>query len=187
MAVETFKTPIGRACFVHAFEPTKNDQDEDRYSIMLVFPKSVDLAPMRKKIKAAIKEKFAGKKIPSNFKDDPFRDTSEKDHLGEPFEKECKGGVFMTAVSKYRPEVVDRNVNELLDRDDFDSGDYARAAVNLFFYNTKGNQGISFGLQNIQKAKDGTRLAGGRSAKEDFESLEDDEDLSEDDEDSILD
>lgn len=187
MAVETFKTPIGRACFVHAFEPTTNENDEERYSIMLVFPKDTDLTFVRQKVKKAIKEKFAGKKLPSNFRSDPFRDTEEKEHLGAPFDKECAGGVFMTAVSKYRPEVVDRNVNELMDRDDFDSGDYARVAVNLFFYNKKGNQGVSFGLQNIQKAKGGTRLAGGRSAKEDFDNLEDEEGIEDDEDESILD
>ena len=176
---ETFKTPVGRACFAHVFEPTQNDAGEERYSMMLVFPEDTDLEPMKRKIRKAIKEQFVGKKVPANFRSDPFRDNSEKEHLGEPF---TSPGTFISAVSKYQPGVVDRNLNELLDRSDFDSGDYARMSINLFFYNTKGNQGISFGLQNIQKAKDGKRLSGGRPARDDFDKMDDD-DFPDDDED----
>ncbi len=70
------------------------------------------------------------------------------------------------------------------DTSDFDSGDYCRLSVNLFFYNKKGNQGISFGLQNVQKAQPGKRLAGGTPAREDFNKLEsedDDDPMEEDD------
>ena len=40
----------------------------------------------------------------------------------------------------------------------------------------EGNKGIAAGLNNIQKVKDGDRLAGGSTAEEDFDELEDESD-----------
>ena len=58
-----------------------------------------------------------------------------------------------------------------LDNDDFYSGCYGSASINFFPYNTKGNKGVAAGLNNVIKTRDGERLAGGKTAEEDFADL----------------
>ena len=47
--------------------------------------------------------------------------------------------------------------------------------VTFFPFNANGNRGIAAGLGNIQKVKDGERLAGRTSAASDFDDLGDEE------------
>ena len=49
--------------------------------------------------------------------------------------------------------------------------------MSAYCYNTNGNRGVTFGLENVQKVRDGEMLGGGASrAEDDFDVLEDDED-----------
>ena len=67
----------------------------------------------------------------------------------------------------YRPGVVDKQHNPI-DLEEMDTflygGMYARAAIAAFAYDTKGNKGISFGLNAIQIVKDGEPLGSRVSA-----------------------
>ena len=56
------------------------------------------------------------------------------------------------------------------------SGDYCNVSVNFYAYNANGNRGVAAGLGNIQKVKDGERLAGKASASADFTEVEGDDD-----------
>ena len=56
------------------------------------------------------------------------------------------------------------------------SGCYANVSVDFYAFNTRGNLGIACGLGNIQKVRDGERLTGERSAEDDFEALDDEDD-----------
>ena len=56
------------------------------------------------------------------------------------------------------------------------SGCYANVSVDFYAFSVNGNSGIACGLGNIQKVRDGERLTGERSAEDDFEALDDDED-----------
>ena len=66
-------------------------------------------------------------------------------------------------------------MNVILDKTEIYSGCYCNVSVNFAAYN-QGAAGITAYLGNIQKVKDGERLAGGTTAQEDFEAVEDDED-----------
>jgi hypothetical protein len=68
---------------------------------------------------------------------------------------------------------VDRSVQPILDSSEVYSGCYARVSINAFAYNTNGNRGISFGLNHVQKTRDGDFLGGRTRAEDDFEALED--------------
>ena len=167
-----------RLSYAHLFEPFSfNDDQEPKYSVVLLIPKS-DKATI-KKIKAAQKaaleqgksSKFNGK-IPTNWSNTLRDGDEEKDLEDNP---EFAGHYFMTVSAKTRPGIVDRNVQPILDSTEVYSGCYARASINAFPYSVSGNKGVSFGLNHIQKIKDGEPLGGRSNAEDDFDSLDDDE------------
>jgi len=167
-----------RLSYAHLFEPFSfNDDQEPKYSVVLLIPKS-DKATI-KKIKAAQKaaleqgksSKFNGK-IPTNWSNTLRDGDEEKDLEDNP---EFAGHYFMTVSAKTRPGIVDRNVQPILDSTEVYSGCYARASINAFPYSVSGNKGVSFGLNHIQKLKDGEPLGGRSNAEDDFDALDDDE------------
>lgn len=160
------KTPVFRVSFPQVFEAKSFNNGEPKYSVVMIFDKKADLREMKRILKEAAHERF-GAKLPPNLKD-AFRDGKEKAHLqgyGEDV-------VFCTASSKQRPGLVDQKVQPIVDRDEFYAGCYARATVSAFAYDTNGNKGVSFGLNNIQKVRDGERFDGRTDATDDFEEVD---------------
>ena len=88
------------------------------------------------------------------------------------------GHWFINANSKTAPQIVDKAVKPILDRDEVYSGCYARVSLNFYAFNSNGNKGIACGLGNIQKIRDGESLGGRSSAADDFSTEEDDDFLS---------
>lgn len=158
-----------RFCYAHVFEPTSvgDDETNKKYSVSILIPK--DDTKTIEKIKAAIEEaakagasKFGGK-VPKNLKT-PLRDGDE-----ERDDEVYEGCMFLTANSGTKPGIVDKDLNPILNKDEFYSGCYGRASINFFAYNTNGAKGIACGLQNLQKLEDGERLSGITSSpEEDF-------------------
>lgn len=89
-----------------------------------------------------------------------------------------KGHYFINANSRTAPQIVDRNLNPILDRDDVYSGCYARVSLTFYAFNSNGNKGVAVGLGNIQKIKDGTPLGGRSTAKDNFSKVSDDDFLA---------
>ena len=160
-----------RFCYAHVFEPvTMNDGDNPKYNISILIPKSdkKTLDKIKKAIEAAKqagKAKIADKngKIPSTIKL-PLRDGDEERSDDDAF----ANSYFLNATSNRKPTIVDRNLDQIMDKDEFYSGVYGRISLNMFAFNTSGNKGIAAGLQNLQKLEDGEMLAGGSTADEDF-------------------
>jgi len=169
MASEKVLTPEFRASFVHVFKPKAFGTGEPKYSVMMIFDQKTDISALKTIALEAAKEKW-GDKLPSNFRG-PFRDGAEKAHL----DGLGPGTVFSTASTTTPPGVVDRNIQAILDPSDFYSGCYARATVNAFAYDRNGNRGVSFGLQNIQKLRDGVPLSGRSRPEDDFDALGDED------------
>lgn len=103
----------------------------------------------------------------------PFRNQSEKakrDAQGEltfpPGHED--GGIFVNIKTSKKPAVVDESVQPItdLEQQKFYAGCWAIAAVNAYAYDNKGNAGVAFGLESLQKVADGDPL-GGRTAPED--------------------
>ena len=127
-------------------------------------------------IDAAIEEgiaKFGGKKPNKAAIKLPLRDgdTEREDEA-------YAGHWFINANSKTAPQIVDKAVKPILDRDEVYSGCYARVSLNFYAFNSNGNKGIACGLGNIQKIRDGEPLGGRSSAADDFSTEEDDDFLS---------
>lgn len=164
-----------RFSYVHVFEPQAIDEGSPKkYSVSIIIPKSDK--KLLAKIKTAIdnaaeagKVKLGGK-IPANLKT-PLRD-GDLEREDDPIYENC---MFIGATSQSKPGVVDKDLNPIIDRDEFYSGCYGRASINFYAFNASGNKGIAAGLNNLQKLEDGERLSGGSTAEEDFGSDSDDD------------
>lgn len=168
-----------RLSYCHVFEPYSSDPDNDpTYSTVLLIPKKdkKTIAALRRAQKAALENgkdtKFGGR-IPKEWKDTIHDGDEEADLERNP---EYEGHWYMSVSSRTRPGVVDRDVQPILDSTEVYSGCYARVSLNAFPYNTKGNKGVSFGLNNIQKLGDGEPLGGRSRAEDEFDAVDDDDD-----------
>jgi len=168
-----------RISFANIWEPKSINGSEEKYSVSCIIPKDdkKTLAKIHKAVEAAKeagKSKKWGGKIPPNIKL-PLRDGD----IDRPDDDAYENAFFINATSKDAPQIVDRKVQPILDPMDCGSGDYCNVSVNFYAFNANGNRGIAAGLGNIQKVKDGERLAGRASAASDFSEVEeaDDEDV----------
>lgn len=180
MAMNATKVVTGkvRLSYAHVWEPVSINDSKPKYSVSLVIPKS-DKETIKKinaAVDAAIEEgiaKFGGKRPNKAALKLPLRDgDTERD------DEVYKNCFFVNANSTTAPQIVDRTVQPILDREEVYSGCYARVSINFYAYNTNGNKGVACGLGNIQKIADGEPLGGRTSAKDDFSSLEDEDFLS---------
>lgn len=151
-----------RFSYCNIFEPkASGDNEELKYSVMLLIPKS-DTATLGK-IKAAIaeaRENFCKKNGASALPANPVNPLHDGDgvkpNTGEPYNAECKGCYVMnvSCSAKQKPVVVDAAGNAILDPGEVYSGCYGRASINFYGYSNK-RKGIGAGLLAIQKLHDG--------------------------------
>lgn len=167
-----------RLSYFHGWEPTSINGGPERYSVSVLIPKEdkETVKAINDAIDAAIEEgiaKFGGKKPNKAAIKLPLRDgdTEREDEA-------YAGHWFINANSKTAPQIVDKAVKPILDRDEVYSGCYARVSLNFYAFNSNGNKGIACGLGNIQKIRDGESLGGRSSAADDFSTEEDDDFLS---------
>lgn len=167
-----------RLSYFHGWEPTSINGGPERYSVSVLIPKddTETVEAINKAIDAAIEEgiaKFGGKKPNKAAIKLPLRDgdTEREDDA-------YAGHWFVNANSKTAPQIVDRAVKPIIDRDEVYSGCYARVSLNFYAFNSNGNKGIACGLGNIQKIRDGEPLGGRSSAADDFSTEEDDDFLA---------
>jgi len=191
MTQETTKVVTGkvRLSYAHIFTPQPDDNGVHKYSTAILIPKS-DKETLRK-IKLAVdaakeggKSKWGGK-IPANIKL-PLRDGDEE----KPDDEAYAGHYFINATSKTKPGIAKpigkgpdgkRKFQEITDTTEVYSGCYAKASLNFYAFDAKGNRGIAAGLNHIVKVQDGEFLGGRASVQDDFADVEFDE--YEDDED----
>lgn len=167
-------TPTFRVSYPNVFKPKRNELNgQDEFSIVALFKKGEDLTALKTAAQKAIVDKWGPDKAkwPANLRS-PFRLQEEraKEVDGKrilPAGHE-EGAVFLNLKSKQRPGVVDQNVQDILEESQFYAGCYARASVNAYAYDQKGNRGVSFGLGNIQKVRDGDPLGNRAKPEQDF-------------------
>jgi hypothetical protein len=160
-----------RGSYVNVFRARRNDlSGQDEYSLVVLIPKTdkktVDL--IQGAIDTAKNKKWAGR-FPANFRD-PMRDGDEMDSPNEAY----SGHYYINTKSKQRPGVVDADRQEIIDPNDFISGDYCRVSMNAYAYDQKGNRGVAFGLNNVQVLEKGEPLTSRARAEDDFADSEDD-------------
>ena len=165
-------TPEFRVSFPSLFTPKEYDGGDAKYCLTMLFPKTTDLsAPaitgglsLKRIIHNAIVETYGPDKDkwPKQFRR-PFRDGNEKEGT-----EGYKDVIFVSATSKKRPGLVDKDLNPILSEEAFYAGCWARAEVIAFTYETKGNKGVSLSLQNVQKLRDDTSFSGRKKAEDVF-------------------
>lgn len=170
--IKKLTTGIFRVSFPHVFKPQTTPSGEQRFSVVMLFPKDAeaDLKALKALAKTAAFEKWGkdsieSKKVKPQW---PWRDGEEKAEQYDGYE----GMIFMTASSKNKPKVVDKNVEPIIDESEFYPGCFAKAAVNAYAWEWKGKKGVSFGLINLQKVKDGEAFGFSSKPEDDFEVVE---------------
>lgn len=161
-----------RFCYVNVFEPTAmNEDDTPKYNICILISKD-DKATLDKINKAIAAAKEAGKAKLANKNGQlpadaalklPLRD-GDAERADDPAFENC---YFINANSNRKPSIVDRDLNPIMEKEEFYSGCYGRASINFYAFNVS-SKGIAAGLNNLQKLEDGEMLAGGSTAEEDF-------------------
>ena len=171
-------TGIVRLSYEHVWEPASINGSNPKYSVSLIIPKDdvKTIAAINQAVENAIKDgaaKFGGKIPPKGALKLPLRDgDTERD------DEAYRNAYFVNANSTTAPQIVDRAVQPILDRNEVYSGCYARVSINFYAFNSNGNKGVACGLGNIQKVRDGEPLGGKASAESDFASDEDDDFLN---------
>ena len=172
-------TPKFRVSYPNVFRAKKNDlSGKDEFSVVALFPKGSDLRALQAAAKEVTVEKWGAdpKKWPKNLRS-PFRKHEEKmtetDDGKQVYPSGMEeGGIFMNLKSSQKPGVVDATVQDIIEESEFYAGCYARATVRAYAYEMKGNSGVSFGLQNIQKVAEGDPLGSRTKAQSDFSAIE---------------
>lgn len=177
-----FKTPVFRVAFPHVFEAKqRNNQGKAKFSVAMLFdPVAIKQDPQQQKLLDAMKQAVTDacmekwNKIPGKFKK-PFKKGDEQisgktDEVYDGF----TGMVVVYSNSDTKPGLVDQGMNAIIEPGEFYGGVYAQATVSVFAWDhPTGGKGVSFGLQNIQKVRDGDSFGGGKSdPNEDFEAIE---------------
>lgn len=157
-------TPEFRVSFPAVFEPSGMEGQAKKYSVTMLIPKTVDISELKALVKAAVEAKWPDlTKRPKGLRN-PIRDgDAEKAEMDG-----YAGHWFMTARSSNRPGLVNQNVKPILSQDEFYAGCFARASVTAYAYEKSGNKGVAFGLQNVQKLKEGEPFSGRSKAEDDF-------------------
>lgn len=191
----TATTPVGTACFVHLWEPSEGLDGQDSYGLVLVFTEDTDLKDLKKICGRAAAAKFGERKVREWMKQEsfklPFRNAEDYGKYGEPF---VEGNTFLNLRSNSAPGIVDRykdrktgKARVITDEGEVYAGSQIRCTVYAHAFDTRGNKGVTFLLNNVQKWDEGERLAGRSAAADDFEAEEAEDAGITDDGDSIFD
>lgn len=162
MAVSPLNTPRFRGSYINVFKARKNDLNgKDEYSVVALFPKGADLSALKKAANDAIVEKLGADKTkwPKGLRS-PFRDQAEREKDGKLPDGHEAGAIFINLKSTEKPGIVDANVQDILEERQVYSGAWFIANIRPYYYDQKGNKGVSFGLLNLQKVADGDPLGG---------------------------
>ena len=172
MAISNTLTPEFRAGFVALFKPSRpaNTTQDPKYSVRALFPPTTNLDALKKAAHQAAVEKW-GDKIPKTIRS-PFR---RNDELENPVPGIGDDWIVMTFSAKEdrRPGLVGPKLEDIIDDSLVYSGCWMRAEVRAYAYDQQGNRGVSFGLQNVQKLRDGEPLGSAKiPASKVFEAVE---------------
>jgi hypothetical protein len=143
--------------------------DEPKFSMVCIIPKTdtVTLAKIKAAQEAAINLKWPTKKPPkidSTLHDGDLPRPSN----GEDFGEECKNCMVISVSSKFKPQVIDRQGNEVIDPSEVVSGDYFKVSLQFYAYDFSGKRGVSAGLGNLLFWDKGESLGGTSRATDDF-------------------
>lgn len=170
-------TPAATLSYPYLDQPQASDEPgkKPKYSGAFVFAKDADLSALKAAVAAVAEAKWPGKSVKmfeSGALRSPFRyDGEEKGYpAGSIFfnarSEQKPGCVYAFAGSNGKPEIIPADKI----RDALYPGAKVRASVTAFAYDAKGNKGVSFALNNIQKLGEGERLDNRLAAENEFDA-----------------
>jgi hypothetical protein len=159
-----------RISYANLFTPRKNDKGEDEFGGQLIIPKTdtrtLELIRTEAERVSVKKWGVTGKTGPTTLRDG---DTDPKTRG----KSEYAGMMFMSVRSKTQPGIVDTQRQPVIDPRAIVSGDYIRADIAAYAYDSKGNKGVSFFLNNVQFLRKGEPLSGAQRAEDAFSDWND--------------
>ena len=192
---EKILTPEFRVSFPAIFEPrAAQPGDKAKYGVTMLFrvtetaeskrlgEKVVDIAPLKDAVRLVAEQKFGTDRTKWPKLKLPFRSTAQEEDAAKKNQPGYDTGVIFAMAScpgtNARPGIVyshagpDGRPAPLTIPSDFYGGCYARATINPYYWEYMGKQGISFGLQNVQKLRDGEPFGSRAAAENDFDAVE---------------
>ena len=164
--VDNIITPEFRLSFPNLFRPRASGQSKkEKYSLSMLFLAGADLSKLKAQANEVAREKW-GDKVSSMKLKTPFLNAGDY-----PYEGYEQGMVLIRASSIQKPGIVDAKVQPVLDESEVYPGCYCRASIRAFAYDQEGNKGVSFGVVNVQKIRDGEPLGGRTRPEDDFEPV----------------
>ncbi len=170
MATEkNYVTPVFTASYPNLFTARYNElAKRDEFSVVALFKTGEDLSGMKAAAEAALEKKFgsARAKWPRNLRT-PFRDQAEKAKDGVLPPGHVPGAVWVNFRTTQKPGIVDQDRQPILDPHKIYGGCKMRVTYRAYGYSQGGNQGVNFGLVNVQFVGDGEPFGTPRVAAED--------------------
>lgn len=172
-------TPVGRVSWPYLAKP----DDNGKYGMTMIFDKDTDIKALKKLVLDCIKEEW-GDKFKPNQLSLPFKAGNDKADDEGNVRPEHVDATLVTVGTKYAPTCLDgtKGKKQIPTADveaEVYPGCYAIAQVHAYAWEYKeGNKvmkrGVSLGLLNVLKYKDGERLGGGKrfSAEDAFADVE---------------
>jgi hypothetical protein len=166
-------TGVVRGSYLSLFQAklpqNAKEGDTPKYSMTVLIPKTdvATLAKLEAAREVAITTKWPGKR-PAKIDTTLHDGDAPKVSNGEDYGDECKGHMVMAVASKYKPKILDRESNEIIDPAECGSGDYFKVSLSAYGYDYSGKRGVSFGLGNVLFWERGESLGGKSRAEDDF-------------------
>jgi hypothetical protein len=161
-------TPEAVLSFPNLFSPRppRNDGDKPKYGCALLFKKQADrwqddpgLEHLRAALAAEVNAEWPSKDKRPKIKW-PILDGDEENYAG------YEGHWYIRCNSIRRPTVVGPDPSvEIIDAEELYAGAIVKAQVDAFTYNRPDSKGVTFGIEMLQKRRDGERIDGGGRAK----------------------
>lgn len=168
-------TPEAQISYPNIFQPN----EKGKYTASLVFAPGTDLTALKKAAMEVVLEKFGEKKGVEMIKKGIVKIEGGAHHTFRT-DAEAKGypegSVFINVSSRKKPGVVsifpgpDGRPLPITNEEEIYPGAVVIASVNPYWYDVDGNKGVAWGLNNIQKRRDGERLDGRQAAEDEFEA-----------------
>lgn len=163
MKKRRYTTPVGNVLFAdHCLVKKDTGGGNMKYQLTLILDIDADTSDLEKAIDE-MAEYCWGKDRPKDF----FHPIQLGDEQDKPLDQ-MKGKKFLRLKSDFEPGICDAQLQPITDPKDWYSGCFVRATFNIFPFHEGKNAGISLGLNNIQKCKDGPRWSGVVAAENDF-------------------
>lgn len=166
-------TPEAIISYPAIFETDKNG----KFGCALVFPAGTDLSDLKQAAFQVVVDKFGEPKAKEMLKKGQFKLIGGSHHTFRTDKEEeyGEGAVFINARGTKQPGVVSRIPDPrtgkpmaITDPEEIYPGAVVRASVSPFWYDKEGNKGVAWGLNNLQKIRDGERLDGRSRAEDEF-------------------